>query len=743
MTRSPTARLLPMLIAASLAMTAGIATAADSKAPADKPAKAAMTFNASNPFYTPSKLQFQAPAFDKIKISDYTPALEAGMRQQRKEIDAIANNPKPATFENTIVAMEKTGALLTRVEKVFFNLSQSNTNDAIEKIEEDMAPKLSQHQDAITLDPKLFARVKKVYDERASLKLDPESNHLVEKYYDMFVHNGALLSDADKVKIKAMNERLATLFTLFGKNVLASTAAGAVVVDNKADLDGMSDADIAAAAAAAKARHLDGKYLLSLQNTTTQPWLASLKNRDLREKIYKASVTRSDVDGPNDNRKLIPEMAQLRAQRAKLLGYNDFASYNLEDQMAKTPQAAIDLMTRVAAPAVEKAKAEAARIQQQIDIDAKKDGTASFKLQPWDWDFYAEQVRKAEYDLDEAQIKPYFELNRVLNDGVFFAANKLYGLTFKERHDLPVYNPDVRVFEVFDPSGKSMALFYYDPYARDSKHGGAWMDSFVDQSDLLHTRPVIVNVENFTKPAPGQPALLSFDDVTTMFHEFGHALHGMLSKTNYPMFSGTSTPRDFVEFPSQFNENWAMEPTVFANYAKNYKTGEPMPAELVAKIKKSGTFNQGYATTEYVEAALLDMAWHELPADAPLQNVDEFEAAALKKYGVSLDVVPPRYRTTYFQHIWGNGYAAGYYAYLWTAVLAQDAFAWFTEHGGMTRANGQHFEDTVLSRGGTKDAHDLYIDFRGKEPSVEPYLEKKGLTGAAPAAATEPAPAKE
>ena len=426
-------------------------------------------------------------------------------------------------------------------------------------------------------------------------------------------------------------------------------------------------------------------------------------------------------------------MAQLRAQRAKLLGYPTFADYTLGDQMAKNPTAAIDLMTRVAAPAVLKAKAEAAKIQALID-KATPPTNAHAELQAAALGLGllrpSSAAQAADYDLDAAQIKPYFELNTVLHDGVFFAANKLYGLTFKERKDLPVYNPDVRVFEVFDPQGKSMALFYFDYFARDNKHGGAWMDSFVDQSDLLH-KPVIVNVANFTKPAPGQPALISFDDVTTMFHEFGHGLHGMLSKVKYPLFSGTSTPRDFVEFPSQFNENWALEPSVFANYAKNYKTGEPMPADLVAKIKKSGTFNQGYETTEYVAAALLDMDWHQLSPDAPQQDADAFEIASLKKFGVAVEEVPPRYRSTYFQHIWSGGYAAGYYAYLWTAVLAQDAFAWFTEHGGLTRENGQHFEDTVLSRGGTKDAHQLYLDFRGAEPSVEPYLKKKGLDAAA------------
>ena len=715
--------ILPMVIAASLTLSAGAMAAAATKTPAAAAVPTAASF--VNPFAAPSTLQDQAPDFSKIKQSDYAPALDEGMREQRAEIDAIANNPAAPTFENTIVAMERSGAMLTRVAKVFFNLTQSNTDPAMQKVEEEMAPKLSAHQDAIFLDPKLFARVKELNDKRASLKLDPESDRLLDRYYLRFVRSGAQLSAADKTTIKKLNAEDATLSTQFSKNVLADTNAGAITVDNKADLAGMSADDIAAAAEAAKSHGMPGKWLITLQNTTTQPALASLQNRALREKIYQSSIARGSHGGPNDNTHIVARLAQLRAQKAKLLGYPNYATYVLEDQMAKTPEAAVKLLSSIVPAAVANARAEAAKIQTVID---RQHG--GFKLQPWDWDFYAEQVRKAEYNLDDAQIRPYFELNRVLNDGVFFAAHKLYGLTFKERKDLPVYQPDVRVFEVFDPAGKSMALIYLDYYARDSKHGGAWMDSFVDQSDLLNLRPVVLNVLNITKPAPGQPALLSFDEVTTMFHEFGHALHGMLSKTNYPMFSGTNTPRDFVEFPSQFNEDWALDPTVFANYAKNYKTGAPMPAELVAKIKKSSTFNQGYATTEYLEAALLDMAWHQLPADAPLQDTLKFEDEALAKAGVKLEQVPPRYRTTYFQHIWNLGYAAGYYAYLWTDVLAQDAFAWFKEHGGLTRANGQHFEDTVLSRGGTKDAHQLYLDFRGKEPSIGPYLEKKGLTAA-------------
>ncbi|HEV2606661.1 MAG TPA: M3 family metallopeptidase [Xanthomonadaceae bacterium] len=730
--------LLTIAIAASLTISTG-AFAADAKS-TDKPAvqAAAAPFTAANPFYAQSKLQYQTPAFDKIKDSDYAPAIEEGMRQQRKEMDAIANNKAPPTFDNTIVAMERSGRLLFRVQKVFFNLGQSNNNDTIDKIKADVTPKLSKHQDSIFLDSKLFARVQAIYDQRDKLHLDPESYHLVEKYQENFILAGAKLNDADKAKVSDINARLATLTTEFEKRLLDGVAASAIVVDNKAELDGMSDADIAAAAQAATEQHKDGKYLIPLQNHSDQDVLSSLKNRALRERIMKASLSRGDVEGPYDTRPLIAEIAQLRAQRAALLGFKNHAAYAITNQMAHNPEAATDLMTRVAAPAVAQAHAEAAKIQNMINEEAAKKHAMGFRLQPWDWDFYAEQVRKAEYDLDESQIKPYFELDRVLHDGVFFAAHELYGLTFVERKDLPVYQPDVRVFEIFDENKKSIALFYCDYYARSNKQGGAWMDTFVDQSDLIGTRPVIVNVTNFTKPVPGQPTLLSFDDVTTMFHEFGHGLHGLLSKTKYPLFAGTSTPRDFVEFPSQFNENWALEPKVFANYAKNYKTGAPMPAELVAKIKKSGTFNQGHDTTEYLESALLDIAWHSLPADAPRQDADKFEADALNKYGVAVDEVPPRYRSAYFKHMWSEGYDAGYYAYVWTAVLAQDAFAWFNEHGGMTRANGQHFEDTVLSRGGTKDVHQLYLDFRGKEPSVEPYLEKKGLT-AKPVDAAAPA----
>jgi peptidyl-dipeptidase Dcp len=538
------------------------------------------------------------------------------------------------------------------------------------------------------------------------------------------VRAGALLSDADKQTLMALNQEEAKLTTTFQEDVLAETNDGALVIDKQADLEGLSDNDIAAAAELAKERKLEGKWVLALQNTTQQPALTFLKNRAVRERLFNASVSRGNHGGEHDTKSIVTRLAQLRAQRAKILGYPDHATFTLDDQMAKTPGAAEKLLTGIVPAATAKAKDEAARIQKLID--AEKGG---FQMGPADWEFYSEKVRKAEYDLDESQVKQYFELEHVLQDGVFFAANKLYGITFKERKDLPVYQPDVRVFEVFDANGKSLALFYADYFQRSNKDGGAWQDSFVDQSSLLETQPVVVNVCNFQKPPAGQPALLSFDDVTTMFHEFGHALHAMFAHIRYPLLGSVS--RDFVEFPSQFNEHWALDPTVFANYAKHYQTGRPMPQSLVDRIKRSRTFNQGYDVTEYVAAALLDMAWHSLPQTAAAQDVNSFEAAALKRFQVDLPQVPPRYHTTYFSHIWDGGYSAGYYAYLWSEVLDHDAFYWFKEHGGLTRANGQRFRDLVLSRGGTQDVATTFRNFRGRDPIVEPLLIERGLKGSA------------
>jgi peptidyl-dipeptidase Dcp len=702
----------------TLAMTLLAASCATTTPPATPSAGTAQQSN--NPFFRQSTLQYQAPHFDLIKDDQYLPALEEGMRQNRVEIDAIANDQAPPTFENTIEAMERSGALLTRVAKVFFNLTASNTNDTLQKVEGEISPKLAAHQDATYMNPRLFARVKAIYDSRESLQ--GEQRVLAERYYRNFIRAGAQLSDADKKTLTALNQEESKLTSQFRERVLADTAASAIVVDNKADLAGLSDGDIAAAAELAKERKLDGKYVLALQNTTQQPALASLQNRALREKLYNASVNRGRHGGPNDTTAIVKRLAQLRAQRAKLLGFPTYAAYGLDDQMAHNPANAQKLLTDLVPAATSKALAEAAKMQKLIDAE-----NGGFKLAAWDWDYYAEKVRKAEYDLDEAQVRPYFELDRVLHDGVFYAANRMYGLTFKERKDLPVYQPDVRVFEVFDADGTSMALFYADYFQRPNKGGGAWMDSFVDQNHLLGTKPVVVNVLNIVKPAVGQPALLTFDNVTTMFHEFGHALHGILSNVKYPTLAGTNVPRDFVEFPSQFNEHWALEPSVFANYAKHYQTGEVMPQSLVDRIRTSSKFNLGYGTTEYLAAALLDLAWHDLPADAPLQDVQKFQDAALAKFHIDLAQVPPRYNTTSFSHIWGGGYSAGYYAYLWSEVLDDDAYYWFVEHGGMTRENGQRFRDMVLSRGSSIDNAEMYRAFRGRDPEVEPLLKERAL----------------
>ncbi|MDP9260725.1 MAG: M3 family metallopeptidase, partial [Actinomycetota bacterium] len=619
-------------------------------------------------------------------------------------------------------AIERSGALLTRVARVFLAMTLANTDSTLQQVQEEEAPRLAADSDATVLNDKLYRRVKSVYDRRDALGLDPGQKFLVERYYRNFVRAGAQLSERDKTRIRALNQEAAKLTTDFEKKLLAATKAGTLVLDDKSQLDGLSEGEVASAAEAAKQRGMSGKWVLLLQNTTQQPAQASLQNRAVRERLFVASTQRAEHGDANDTRGIIKRLAQLRAERAKLLGYPSYAAYRLDDNMAKTPDAAVKLLNDLVSPGTAKARAEATEMQALIDRQG-----GGFRLAPWDWQYYAEQVRKAEYGLDESQIKPYFELDRVLHDGVFFAANKLYGLTFKERKDIPVYQPDARVFEVFDADGTSMALFYADYFKRDNKSGGAWMNSFVGQSGLLGTKPVVSNVANFTKPAPGQPALLSFSDVTTMFHEFGHALHAVFSKVQYPTVAGTGVPRDFVEFPSQFNEHWALEPTVFANYAKHFQTGAPMPQALVEKIKKARTFNQGFATTEYLAASLLDIAWHTLPTGAPQQDVDAFETEALTRYHVDLPEVPPRYRTSYFAHIWGSGYAAGYYAYLWSEVLDDDAYAWFVENGGMTRANGQRFREMILSRGGTQDVGALYRAFRGRDPSVEPLLEQRGL----------------
>jgi len=678
----------------------------------------------AGPFDQPSPLPLQAPQFDKIKDADFQPAMETAMAEQRAEIDKIAANPAPPTFENTIVAMERSGRMLDRVTAVFFALTGADTNDTLEKVEAEEAPKLSALQDALYLNPKMFARVKAVYDKRDSLGLDPESVQLIKVTYEAFVHAGANLSPADQTKLSAINGRLATLSTTFQQNLLAATKSGGLVVDDKAKLAGLSPGAVSAAEAAAKARGLDGKWVLPLQNTTQQPVLQSLADRATRQTVFEHSWTRTEKGDANDTRATLLEIVKLRAQKAALIGFPDYASYVLEDQMAKTPAAVETFVRQLVGPTRARAAVEAADIQAQID----KDG-GGFKLAPWDWERYSEEVRKARYDLNDDEIKPYFELYSVLENGVFYAANQLYGVTFKERHDIPVYQPDVKIYEVFDKDGHTIGLIYFDYFKRDNKQGGAWMGNFVQQSKLLGEKPVVYNVANFTKPAPGEPALISFDDVTTMFHEFGHALHGLFADEAYASISGTNTARDFVEFPSQFNEHWALDPKVLAHYAHHYKTGAPMPDELVAKIKRAAKFNKGYDMGELIAAAELDMQWHEIAPGAEPTDVDAFETAALAKTGTDFPNVPPRYRSSYFQHIFSGGYAAGYYAYLWTQMLADDSFAWFTAHGGLTRENGQRFRDLILSRGHTLDYGPMFRAFYGKDPDIGPMLESRGLAG--------------
>ena len=675
-----------------------------------------------NPFFAASQLPFQAPRFDVISESDYAPAIAAGIQQKLTEVEKIANNPAEPTFDNTFVALEKSGALLTRTMNVFGAMTSANTSDALQKLDEETSPKLAALNDAIMLNSKLFARIKAIYDRRDSLNLDTESLRLVEVTYKNYVLAGANLSDADKTQLKALNQEAATLSTQFTNKLLAASKNGALAIGDKTLLVGFSEGELAAAAQAASERKLDKQWLLVLQNTTQQPDLQSLQDRDTRQKLFEASINRAEKNDSNDTRQTLARLAKVRAEQAKLLGFPNYAAWKLQNQMAKTPDAALAFMRDIVPAATARAEREAKDIQAVID---RQNG--GFKLAAWDWQFYAEQVRKEKYDLDESQIKPYFEMSNVLHNGVFYAANLLYGISFKERKDIPVYHPDVRVYEVFDKDGQSLALFYTDFFKRDNKGGGAWMSNFVEQSKLNGTKPVIYNVSNFTKPAACQPALLSYDDVITMFHEFGHALHGMFADQQYPSLSGTNTARDFVEFPSQFNEHWVSDPQVFAHFAKHYQTGEAMPQVLVDKINKADKFNKGYAMTELLAAALLDMHWHMLGADQPQQDVDKFEAASLRQDKIDLSYVPPRYRSSYFQHIWGNGYAAGYYAYLWTEMLADDAFQWFSDNGGLTAENGQRFREQVLSQGNSQDLEKLYVKWRGQEPSIEPMLINRGL----------------
>ena len=669
-----------------------------------------------------STLPFQAPDFTKIKDGDFQPAIEQGIAINKAEIEAIAGNPADPTFENTIEAMERSGQQLTRAVYVFSALTAANTNDTLDAIDSATAPQLAALQDSIYLNDRLFARIKHIREKIADMNYRPDQARLLTLTYDRFVKNGALLSAADKEQLKSLNGKLSSLQTEFGQKLTAGTKDAALVVDNKAKLSGLDEAALASATKAAADRGMTGKFVLPLQNTTQQPLLPSLNDRASRQALFNASWTRSVRGDANDTRAMISEIALLRAQKAQLLGYPDFATFAMTDQMAKTPANALGFLGQIVPALAAAERREAAEINAMI----RKSG-GKFTVKPWDWDYYAEKLRSQKYSLDDAQIKPYFEITRVLEDGVFFSANQLYGLTFKKRTDIPVYHPDVTVYTVFDKDGSELALFYFDPWKRDNKQGGAWMSNFVDQNRLTGTKPVIFNVSNYTKPAPGQPALVTSDDVKTMFHEFGHALHGMLSDQNYPSISGSNTARDFVEFPSQFNENWRNEPRVFANYAKHYKTGAPMPAALVAKIERASKFGKGQTLGEQITSALLDQKWHSLPASAGKQDVDAFEAKSLAASGLEVELVPPRYRSSYFRHIWGGGYASGYYAYSWTQMLDHDAFQWFKDNGGMTRANGQRFRDMVLSQGNSRDYAEMYKAFAGRDPSIEPMLRANGL----------------
>ncbi len=684
----------------------------------------ATAFDASNPFAAKSTLPFEYPAFDKIKDEHFGPAYLEGMRQQAAEIEAIANNKAAPTFDNTIVAMERSGQLLNRVGVVFGTLSGSYTNDTLKALDKEMAPKLSAHSDAIRLNPTLYARIKALYDKRSKLKLDAESVYLLERYHTDFVRAGAKLSNADKERLKAYNSQLATLQTTFAQNVLNESNASALIVDTRAELAGMLDKQIDAAAVEAKKRGKDGKFAIPVVNTTGQAGLSVLTNRATREKLLAASIARGSRGGEFDNTEEVLQIARLRAERAALLGYPSHAAYMLEDQTAKNTEAVNSLLAEFAKPAVNNARKEAAEIQKVID--AEKGG---FQLAAHDWAFYSDKVRAQRYAFDAAQLRPYFELNRVLVDGVFFAATKEFGITFKERKDLPTYNEDVRTFDVFDADGSQLAIFTFDPYARSNKRGGAWANALVGQSSLMGTKPVIANNLNVAKPAAGEPTLLTYDEVRTTFHEFGHALHGMFSNVKYPRFSGSRVPRDYVEFPSQVNEMWMAWPEVLANYAKHYQTGAPMPKELLDKVQASQQFNEGFRTTEYLAASLLDQSWHQLSASQIPTDVLAFEAAALKKAGVDFAPVPPRYRTTYFSHVFSGGYSSGYYGYLWAEKLDADTVNWFKENGGLTRKNGDHFRKTLLSRGGTLDAMQMYRNFSGRDAQVQPLLEKRGLTG--------------
>ncbi len=680
-------------------------------------------FDEDNPFYAPSTLPFEAPDFDAISDEHYKPAMLAGIEQEMDEIWAIAENPALPTFENTILAMEQTGELLTRVQRVFYNMTSAHTNDRIQEIQSDMAPRFAEHSDNILLNADLFDRVRTLYDNMDAHGLDEASEKLLRDKYRNFVRAGALLTEEEQKRIRQINSELSSLTTEFQEKLLEMTRERALIIENESELEGLSRDRIAAAKESAEERGHEGKYLLSITNTTRVPVLTSLKNRDVRRRVWEASAHRGiGDDGGIDTRPIVLRLAELRAERSRLLGYENFATFALEPQTAQNPGNVLNMLTDLIPAVKANTEREAEMIRQKMLADGIDD-----QVRPWDWEYYAERVREAEYDIDDAEIRPYFELDRVLENGVFYTMNRLYGISFKERFDLPVYHEDVRVFNVYDHDGDQLGLFYADYFARDSKRGGAWMSSFVGQSHLLDKKPVVVNVLNIAKPAEGEPALITFDNVTTLFHEMGHGVHGLFSDVKYPSQAMTAVPRDFVEFPSTFEEDWAIHPEVLANYAIHHDTGERIPDDLLDRIIAARDFNQGFETQEYVAATMVDMEWHLLTPDEIPDDVMEFENFALAKYNLDFDPVPPRYKSPYFAHIFSGGYSANYYAYIWSEILAADAFAYMKERGGLTRENGDHYRETVLSRGGSREAMDMYLDFRGEEPGVDALLRRRGL----------------
>lgn len=668
-----------------------------------------------NPLLEKSNLPYGAPDFSKIEDKHYKEAIFEAMQLQKERVTKIIENKEVPTFENTIIALEKSGKELRSVTNVFFAITSANTNETLEEVQKEVSPKLSSHRDSIFLNNELFLKIKKIYEEREALKLDFESNRLLEFYYETFIFSGANLSEKDKQELKKINEELATLVNQFNLNTLQNRKENALIVTNEEELEGLTKEE------KETILQKDGSWKIPLLNTTQQPFFISLKNRETRKKLYEKSWNRA-IKGEYATEKIITKIAKLRAQKAKLLGYNNYAEWALQKSMAKTPEFVFNFFNELLPIATKKVKEEAEDIKKIISSEG---GKIEKNIAPYDWDYYAEKVRKQKYDLDESQIKPYFELFNVLENGVFYAATKLYGITFKKRKDIPVYHPDVVVYELFEESGEALGLFYGDFYARESKKGGAWMSSFVTQTKLLEQKPVIYNVCNYTKPSGNAPVLLTYSEVETLYHEFGHALHGFFADQKYPSLSGTAVARDFVEFPSQFNENWALYPDILKNYAFHYQTKEIIPQSLIEKIKKASSFNQGYAFTEVLLAAFLDMQWHTLSDIEEIDNVTLFEEEqAMKKFPKE---VPPRYRSTYFSHIFGGGYGAGYYSYQYSEMLDHDAFNWFEENGGITRENGQRLRDMVLSRGNTEDYQQMYGKFRGKLPTITPLLKARGL----------------